>query len=159
MSLDHIFWVFLMFMCISCGVGASEETRNTEEEIEVERVVRAFYGKAVDYDYSGMRQQCSRDFIFEEGGHEWTLEQLILLLEHEKINHTLISHRIDSIDTKIRHPYAWIHFHNYAASFKQNDTVLSFRKVSAALKIDQGNWKLFRVESEKQFAKDSTLVM
>lgn len=159
MRAANFFWVFLLLIGVSCQVASSSRPNNLKEQEEVEIVLRTFYGMAVDYNYSGMRQQCSKDFVFEESGQEWTLEQLILLLEHEKVNHTVISHRIDSIDTKISYPYAWIHFQNHAVSFKGKDTIVSFRKASAALKATEGSWKMFRVESEKQFGKDRISVL
>lgn len=158
MHVDNFLRVFILLLCFACH-GTPSNYVGEKEQVDVEMVLRAFYSMAVDYNYSGMRQQCAKDFVFEESGHEWTLEQLILLLEHEKVNHTIISHQIDSVDTKVSHPYAWIHFHNYAVSIKGNDTIVSFRKASAALKATEGEWKLFRVESERQFAKDSISVL
>lgn len=101
----------LLFIFTSCQTENNNKSLSESEEEKVEETLKTFFNSISNYNYEGIREVTSDDFILIENGPVWNTEKFINFIKQFESDATF-SYEFSFIQTSVEGSTAWMVYKN-----------------------------------------------
>jgi ketosteroid isomerase-like protein len=136
--------VILLFFTFSCQ-QAEEPVEEPAVDIEaekkaVEKAAHDFFNAVFAFDYQGIRDICTEDFLLFESGQVMNVEDFINFIK--AFEGSTSTYEFENFKANVEGSVAWISLRN-KATMTMGDQVMNFDWLESGVLKKQGNsWKL-----------------
>ena len=133
--------VITLLLALLAIMACSKKVDIEAEKQNVEKVVYDFFDALAAFNYQGLRDLCTDDFILLEwDGQVMSIEEFIKFIE--PFEEATLTYEFEDIKTNVEGSVAWISLRNKAV-MTMGEQVTNYEWVeSAVLKKQDGLWKL-----------------
>ena len=149
-----IYTFILFFVLTDCQMNSDKETPSESDAEKVEETLKSFFRSISDYDYQGIREITSADFVLIENGPVWDTEKFIGFIKQFEEDAT-ISYEFSDMQMTIDGSTAWMVYKNKGVMNRGNEQRQFNWTESAVFKKVDDQWKIELLHSTMNEA-DST---
>jgi len=134
---------YFSFLAIFLGLLMScQPKEDPQVELQkIENVLQNYFNAISKFDYQGMRDQCTEDYLLFEDGEVWTVEDHINFLKQYE-GRAEIVYTFEDVKQNFEGSVAWITHRNKAAA-KIDGQPVNFEWIeSATFKKHNDAWKM-----------------
>ncbi len=133
----------LVVMLIALLTGFQLNPQKDTEEEKVQAAIGNFFQSIEKYDYDGIRNACTGDFVIFENGVRMSCEDFIgFLKNYENMGAEMMNYQLDKFTAEVKGRNAWVTLDNKGTG-RMGEQRLEFNWLeSAILKKEKGDWKI-----------------
>jgi|GEM_PF-1874790 len=130
-------------MLIALLTGFQPNPQKDTEEEKVKAAIGNFFQSIEKYDYDGIRNACTGDFVIFENGVRMSCEDFIgFLKNYENMGAEMTNYQLDNFTAEVKGRNAWVTLDNKGTG-RMGEQRLEFNwPESAVLKKEKGEWKI-----------------
>ena len=139
-------WIVSIVILLLSGCQPKQDV--SANTLAIENAVHSFFIAISKYDYQGLRDQCTPDFILIEQGQWWNTDSLTNVMKGLEGKAT-ISYSMDNITSKVEGSVGWVVYKNHGTMTMGNKQTRLDWTESAILRNDGGAWKMLLLHSSR----------
>ncbi|NGP75124.1 nuclear transport factor 2 family protein [Balneolaceae bacterium YR4-1] len=138
---SFIFACLILLVLVSNHTKSNNEINFEAEEIKVEETLKSFFNCISNYDYNGIREVTSDDFILVENGPVWDTDKFISFIKRFEGDASL-SYEFSDMQTTVRGPTAWMVYKNNGTMLQGSQERHFEWTESAVFTKERDQWKI-----------------